>query len=88
MTFSVPPESMLTGNAAGAWSIGESLADPARLPAGRPRLLDQVRDALRVRHYSKRTERAYVGWIRRFIRARWERTKSRRSSRRSHATAR
>jgi integron integrase len=32
-----------------------------------PRLLDQVRDAVRVRHYSHRTEQAYVGWIRRFI---------------------
>ena len=32
-----------------------------------PRLLDQVRIALRVRHYSIRTEQAYVGWIRRFI---------------------
>lgn len=31
------------------------------------RLLDQVRERLRVRHYSIRTERAYVGWIRRFI---------------------
>ncbi len=32
-----------------------------------PRLLDQVREALRLRHYSVRTERAYVRWIRRFI---------------------
>lgn len=32
-----------------------------------PRLLDQVRAACRLRHYSLRTERAYVGWIRRFI---------------------
>ncbi|MFN8644018.1 MAG: phage integrase N-terminal SAM-like domain-containing protein, partial [Candidatus Binatia bacterium] len=32
-----------------------------------PRLLDQVRAALRARHYSLRTEEAYVGWIRRFI---------------------
>ena len=31
------------------------------------RLLDRVCDALRIRHYSRRTERAYVGWIRRFI---------------------
>jgi site-specific recombinase XerD len=30
-------------------------------------LLDQVRDAIRVRHYSLRTEEAYVHWIRRFI---------------------
>ena len=33
----------------------------------RPKLLDQVREAIRARHYSRRTERAYVGWIRRFI---------------------
>jgi integron integrase len=30
-------------------------------------LLDQVRAALRARHYSPRTEKAYVAWIRRFI---------------------
>ena len=30
-------------------------------------LLDQVRDAIRLRHYSYRTGQAYVGWIRRFI---------------------
>jgi integron integrase len=32
-----------------------------------PRLLDQVRERLRLRHYSYRTEQQYVGWIRRFI---------------------
>lgn len=32
-----------------------------------PRLLDQVRDALRVRHYSLRTEEDYLQWIKRFI---------------------
>jgi len=32
-----------------------------------PRLLDQIRDALRVRHYSYRTEQAYVDWIKQFI---------------------
>jgi len=32
-----------------------------------PRLLDRVRIALRTKHYSLRTEEAYVGWIRRFI---------------------
>jgi integron integrase len=36
-------------------------------PAPPRRLLDQVRDAVRVRHYSYRTEQAYVGWIKRFI---------------------
>ncbi|NCJ06245.1 integron integrase [Synechococcales cyanobacterium C] len=31
------------------------------------KLLDQVRDALRVRHYAYRTEETYVQWIRRYI---------------------
>ncbi len=33
----------------------------------KPRLLDQVRHRCRVKHYSIRTERSYVDWIRRFI---------------------
>ncbi len=33
-----------------------------------PRLLDIMRDALRARHYSSRTEEAYCNWVRRFIR--------------------
>ena len=37
------------------------------MESGRPKLLDLVRDAIRVRHYSRRTEHAYVSWIRRFI---------------------
>jgi site-specific recombinase XerD len=32
-----------------------------------PRLLDRVREAIRTRHYSRRTEEAYVHWIRRYI---------------------
>lgn len=32
-----------------------------------PRLLDQVREAIRVRHYSIRTEQAYTYWIKQFI---------------------
>jgi integron integrase len=35
--------------------------------AAGPRLLDQVREAIRVRHYSYRTEQQYVAWIRRYI---------------------
>ncbi|MBM4431323.1 MAG: integron integrase, partial [Chloroflexi bacterium] len=31
------------------------------------KLLDQVRDALRLKHYCVRTETSYVDWIRRFI---------------------
>lgn len=32
-----------------------------------PRLLDQMREVLRTRHYSYRTEQQYLGWVRRFI---------------------
>ena len=45
------------------WAVHETS------PAGplKPRLLDRVRTALRTRHYSRRTEEAYVAWIRRYI---------------------
>ena len=32
-----------------------------------PRLMDEVRRHLRLKHYSLRTEKVYVAWIRRFI---------------------
>jgi site-specific recombinase XerD len=31
------------------------------------KLLDQVRDVFRLKHYSYRTEQSYVNWIRRYI---------------------
>jgi integron integrase len=39
---------------------------PPRSPSP-PKLLDRVRQAIRLRHYSRRTEQAYLAWIRRFI---------------------
>ncbi len=40
----------------------------ARTPgSGAPRLLDQVREAIRRRYFSRRTEQAYVHWTRRFV---------------------
>ena len=41
----------------------------ASVPTGgsQPKLLARVRHAIRVRHYSRRTEEAYVHWIRRYI---------------------
>jgi integron integrase len=39
----------------------------ASLPAQEPKLLDQVRGKIRVKHYSIRTEQAYTDWIKRFI---------------------
>ncbi len=35
--------------------------------ADQPRLFPTIHATLRVRHYSRRTEEAYVGWIKRFI---------------------
>ncbi len=43
------------------------IAERTLQAAGNPKLLDRVRLAIRHRHYSPRTERAYVHWIRRFI---------------------
>ena len=39
---------------------------PALSP-DKPKLLEQVRNAIRRKHFSRRTEEAYTGWIRRFI---------------------
>lgn len=36
-------------------------------PPSAPRLLDVARDRIRLKHYSLRTEQAYLGWIRRYI---------------------
>jgi len=36
--------------------------------ASSPKLLDQVRTEIRVRHYSYRTEQAYIMWIKHYIR--------------------
>lgn len=50
------------------------VAGPLRMACGmsqpskdEPRLLDRVRESLRVRHLSLKTEKAYLHWIRRFI---------------------
>jgi len=47
---------------------------PPTVPAGphaerpvRPRLLERLRTAIRTRHYSQRTEKAYVAWTKRYI---------------------
>jgi site-specific recombinase XerC len=35
--------------------------------ASKPRLLARVRQAIAARHYSRRTEKAYVHWIKRYL---------------------
>ena len=44
-----------------------AVREPGAIPTRTPRLFDRARDAARVRHYSRRTETAYLSWIRRFI---------------------
>ncbi|MFT4242419.1 MAG: integron integrase [Acidovorax sp.] len=44
-------------------AVAPAPADPAR----QPKLLERMRTHLRVRHYSIRTEEAYLDWARRFI---------------------
>ncbi len=36
-------------------------------PRARPKLLDEVRFTIRRLHYSRTTEKAYVGWVRRYV---------------------
>ena len=41
--------------------------EPKRESPDKVKLLDQVREIIRLKHYSIRTEESYVGWIRKFI---------------------
>ena len=44
-----------------------ALRETPAIPYPKPRLLDRVREAIRVRHYSRETEKAYIHWIKRYI---------------------
>ena len=44
-----------------------STIEPSSPDGPRPRLLEQVRRAVRARQYSRRTEQAYAGWVRRYV---------------------
>ena len=46
---------------------GTEFASGTRVDQQPPKLLDRVRHTIRARHYSRRTEEAYVHWIRRYI---------------------
>src|SRR5438093_13644107 len=49
-------------------STPTSTPPPTSVDSSKPKLLDRVRQAIRVRHYSRRTEEAYTHWIVRYIR--------------------
>ena len=48
-------------------NAGKQSDDSAETGVAQPRILDQVRDRIRTKHYSIRTEETYIGWIKRFI---------------------
>ena len=51
----------------GAFTTTLAVRETSPAHAPKPRLLDQVREAVRARHYSRRTEKAYIHWIKRYI---------------------
>ena len=53
-----------------------------------PKLLEQVRELIRVRHYSLRTEETYLRWIKRFILFHGKRHPREMGSRRSSSSSR
>src|SRR5450432_2900833 len=71
---------MLTSRPSSRWTRGPHLPAECRTPIVEPSvgaitpastapqaIVERVRRAIAARHYSRRTERAYVGWLRRFI---------------------
>src|SRR5919109_4769319 len=44
-----------------------ALTASAPASTAKPKLLDQIRHAIRIRHYSPKTEETYVHWVKRFI---------------------
>jgi hypothetical protein len=44
-----------------------SVHSPPPPPGRQLKLLDRLREALRARHYSRRTEQSYCRWVKRFI---------------------
>jgi hypothetical protein len=51
----------------GAFTATLAVRETSPAHAPKPRLLDQVREAVRARHYSRRTEKTYIHWIKRYI---------------------
>ena len=48
-------------------SMGSTGREPQQVDLMAEKLLDRMRPIIRVRHYSIRTEKAYLHWVRRFI---------------------
>lgn len=56
------------GKPAPALAAGSSVVRPGVPSPSNPKLLTRLRSKLRLGHYSRRTEQAYVNWVTRFVR--------------------
>jgi integron integrase len=63
----VPEQQVSSGPARGPYRDNYLKNSPKVIPNPKAKLLDQVREVLRVKHYAIRTEAMYVHWIKRYI---------------------
>ena len=57
------------------WERRSGVGGDLIVPNPKLKLLDQVREVLRLKHYSIRTERSYCDWIRRYVKFHGMRTR-------------
>jgi integron integrase len=63
----INPSTSFKGKPAAATSPAISVVMPISTTDKKPKLLDQLSQAIRSRHYSRKTEATYIHWIKRFI---------------------
>ncbi len=66
-TVELEDKRIVLGNTAHIPQVASKQRNPTPLSARKPKLLDQLREALHSRHYSRRTEQTYCHWVKRFI---------------------
>lgn len=75
MAYTLTASRTATPRSNPAGAVADSAGSFAQTPAvsaatvgpAKPKLLDRMREALRTRHYSRRTEDTYCHWVKRFI---------------------
>ena len=65
--MTAPQQQVNSGPARGPWRENYIKNSPKVFPNPKAKLLDQVREVLRVKHYAIRTEEMYIHWIKRYI---------------------
>src|SRR6476660_3927202 len=65
--MNVPQQEVSSGPPRGPWRDNYLKNSPKVIPNPKAKLLDQVREVLRVKHYAIRTAEMYIHWIKRYI---------------------